>query len=262
MHNVFKNKREWTPGLKWFVGVTLALSLLALAALCVGARAQSVVLPGFPPGVFQDRGAIDGASGPSPAYSFIVSYAYNSVTDTNTQSVNFGATANYYVVVALGNSNGSYTPTVTVCGNSLSQIAVEPGGQKPAIFAGAITGCSGSQNVVTTWSTGSAFTDCGVAIWQLTNLNSDTAIDPENGAGTSITINNTAGDFLFAYAISTSSGNNFSGSTETPTRQDNITPSGGSGTYFASADWITTTTNSMWAITPSGYQAIVGSNWH
>lgn len=40
----------------------LLFSLLMLAALCGQVLAQSVVLPGFPPGVFQDRGALDGAA--------------------------------------------------------------------------------------------------------------------------------------------------------------------------------------------------------
>lgn len=43
----------------------LLFSLLTLAALCGGACAQFSVLPGFPPGVFQGRGAIDGGSAPS-----------------------------------------------------------------------------------------------------------------------------------------------------------------------------------------------------
>lgn len=53
----------------------LLFSLLALAALCGNVLAQSVVLPGFPPGVFQDRGAIDGApSGCSKATTANAAY--------------------------------------------------------------------------------------------------------------------------------------------------------------------------------------------
>ena len=43
----------------------LLFSLLTLAALCGGVCAQFSVLPGFPPGVFQDRGALDGGSAPA-----------------------------------------------------------------------------------------------------------------------------------------------------------------------------------------------------
>ena len=66
----------------------LLFSLLALATLCGGVCAQFSVLPGFPPGVFQDRGALDatpaGYSGPGDVVTGAVAWyglrAYNAAS--------------------------------------------------------------------------------------------------------------------------------------------------------------------------------------
>lgn len=234
----------------------LLFSLLTLAALCGGVCAQYVTLPGFPPGVFQDRGAIDAPASGGPSYAFIGYCTSASSTGINTCSLNLGANATCFVLVGTGAQNGTAVAG-TVGGVALSSAITDLG---VAFLGASLSSCSGSQTVVITW-TGADYSDQGLAVWVLTGLSSTTANQTVDASGMSPTgsISVVSGTFLFAYGI----GNPGTGasaitfatsSTEVPTRQDTPqTPGGGSGFYFVSADWIAPTNGTFSLVLTTGY---------
>lgn len=94
MHNVFHNERRCATSLKRQVGLILAASLFLLGTLLC--YAQSPMLPGFPPGVFQNRGALD-AGGGSPPPTLVTS-AKSGVGGNNTNTLSLTtATGNFCV---------------------------------------------------------------------------------------------------------------------------------------------------------------------
>lgn len=195
-----------------------------------------------------------------PAYVYRASYSYGDSSTSNTTSVNIGtASADRLIVVGV-TCQGSGTPTVTVNGVTLTQIVINATNQA-AIFAGLVTSGSGSQNIVVNW-TGSAFQGRGVSVWTITGLSSNSAKQSgSTNSSASGTINISAGDFLFAVGISLSSVEVFTGSTETPVREDNLTTD--ATFYFTSADWSTLTTNASWSVTssPDGGPELAFASW-
>jgi hypothetical protein len=257
-------------------------ALRTAAALCVAlilavganvsqpsrAEAQGVVLPGFPPGVFQDHSVYDPppVAAPAKSYAFVESYNYSISGTSNNETVNMGASASYGVIVATTCQNGT-AATATVAGVSLSMQtpSVFADANGIAIFSGTVSsGGSGSQTVNTTW-TGSAFGACGAVVWTTQNLSSMTAQANGTGNGNGgappiATLANTAGYFMFCYINSGVPGMTFSGGTETPARQDN---QNNGSFYFQDADWTTAVTSGSWAGEGStnGNSAITCSNF-
>ena len=238
----------------------LLFSLLTLAALCGGVCAQYVTLPGFPPGVFQDRGALDGATATSPAYTFVgsASLADNSTTEVYcnpTQatycvaSFAMGSTANYTALVAVYLQSGTSGQiiSVTICGQSLSATSSPGIGTDLVTFWSApVTGCSGSQNITVVTASGTNFNQRDIAVWTLTGLNSTSPKATADGAAvTDLAINVSAGDLLFS-AVIHGGGVSYTGSTQAPFEDSTVT-----GQYVNItnvADWTAMATSSPFTI--------------
>lgn len=229
----------------------------ALALFPALAFAQSSPLPGFPPGVFQSRAAIDAGGGPPPS----ASYAFQGVQVSAplggnwTFSNNIGtAAANRLIIVCVA-SQGT-TTGVTVNGVALTQ-AINPGGG-PSLWYGLVTSGSGSQSITVA---GGVFFANGAAIYSVVGLGTNS---PQSTSGTSgnatTNISVTAGDFLFACENATSAPSSWSASTQTPanTFSDTSTP-----LFINGADWTVASTNASFLVSaPATSGTVVAANFH
>ena len=96
-------------------GVWLSALALALALLCAPAVEAQQILPGFPPGVFQDRAALDASGGvvtPTYSYNFPTSGVIDSGNMTYTGSLGTYIDSSAHLVAATTNAaRFDYSPT-------------------------------------------------------------------------------------------------------------------------------------------------------
>lgn len=138
--------------------------LFALLLSLAQVYAQSPVLPGFPPGVFQSRGALDAGGSVTPAtltYESISSIAANGAT-TNFGTMTYGSGCTRVIIAMVNYSAGSNQATAVIV-NGISASAVSG-----AFLNGAVnlngdiwitnSSVSGSSGVVSvTWTGTTAF---------------------------------------------------------------------------------------------------------
>lgn len=179
-------------------------------------------------------------------YSYAGSGQFSGSGNIATYTINIGtATSTRYIVVGL-QANGTAAYTMTAAGTSLnSDVLLAPGGNNTSqIFSGLVTSGSGSQSIVATCDS-CTFQARTVFVWVITSLNTNAVKHTASSqSGSSMSINVTAGDFLF-----TTRNQNpvtFNGSTEAPF--ENLT---GSGSTISGADWTIISTNAAFSVTAS-----------
>lgn len=152
-------------------------ALIAGLLLC----AQTPMLPGFPPGTFQNRAALDAAASSSPTLTFIGKASAPScgsgVCTSNGNSIGAGAADRLLVVVILTSSNGAGVSTMTFTGVGATSVASDATGNGAGTAIFTMPNFTAS-SVDLVSSTGAGFGAGGqdFLIYGITGLSSTTAV--------------------------------------------------------------------------------------
>lgn len=215
-------------------------TLFAGVLLC----AQTPMLPGFPPGTFQNRAALDAAAaGGGPSLALI-----GGVTDTGsgnaaiTLTGDIGtATATRVILIAANRQNsGGFSGGVTVNGQAASILQASATNVSQFwVLVGAAAG-SGAQNIVLT---GGTFELRSARAWVMDGLASTTKVQSSAAAAANSigSISLLTGDYWFANAQTLSGTRNWSSSTPTPTNSYDDSAGGGTSAQWAIGSNVTGT---------------------
>ncbi len=186
----------------------------------------------------------------SPVYAYKGAGAGEAAGNGLTFNLDIGtASSDRLIIVSAMVSAATALSSVVVNGVTLNiDIDNHATAKASAVASGLVTSGSGSQAVTITWASAN-FQDKIAHVWAATGLNSNTAkhtafANRIGGAGGTATIDVTAGDFLFAGALSTTQPT-FAGSTEAPVGDHNQA----SGVFNTrGSDWTIVSTNASFTI--------------
>lgn len=177
----------------------------------------------------------------SPAYTFRNTNFTSGSTSAQTASIDIGtASADRLVIVAIQYQNTPVVTSVTANSVTLNLDIAKTTNPSSAIYSGLVTTGSGPQNIVVNYVS-AGFTARGLAVWTATGLSSTVVKNTASSANQNMSINITAGDFLFAstYIVGAAS---YSSSTDAPTATHT------SDATNLSGDWTTVTTSATFTI--------------
>lgn len=178
----------------------------------------------------------------SPAYTFRGTNFTNGSTSVQTASIDIGtASADRLVIVAIQYQNTPVVTSVTANAVTLNLDIVKTTNPSAAIYSGLVTSGSGPQNIVVNYVS-AGFSNRGLTVWTATGLSSNVVKNTASSANANISINITAGDFLFASTYQATATWNYSASTDTATATHTSDATNFSG------DWTTLTTSATYTI--------------
>jgi hypothetical protein len=158
------------------------------------------------------------------------------------------ASADRLVVIASAHQKGDTLTSVKVNGVTLTRDADGfSGTTRACIFSGLVTSGSGSVTVEVNNSSGATFTSRSVVVWTLTGLSSNLVKQTVASATnvSSVSIDVTAGDFLFASKYFSGGTPTYSGSTQAVDALRSI------GVQRA-GEWLVASTNAAFSVVPGG----------
>jgi hypothetical protein len=149
-----------------------------------------------------------GGGGPSLAYpipSGLSQQAPGNAGPYTFTAVDIG-TGSQFVIMAIfvqGNNNGNITD-LALNSTALTNVVTDSSNTL-SLFAGTVTGLTGSDTITLTMSASVAFEDIDIAVWTATGLTSTTALQKgSTPGGTTITLPASPGNLLFACISGTS----------------------------------------------------------
>lgn len=201
----------------------------------------------FSPAVFYKA---SGGGGPAASFRGVANGDQNSTT--RTFSIDLGtATSDRLIVVALGIQFAAAT-NIVVAGTTITtpDITGNNGGANTlAIYSSLVTTGSGLQTITVNGVVG--FEEVGISVWACTGLSSNTVKHSNYGTGQPLSMNVTAGDFMFAMDATSNFATTFLGSTENPTAPAHVVDA--VGPCYNSAEWISiVSTNAAFSIAGTG----------
>lgn len=176
-------------------------------------------------------------------YSFRSSYSGGGTGSTRTFSIDIGtASADRLIVAVVCSQNAAPSGTVTMNSVTLTQdVYGSPATNGCGIYSGLVTTGSGAQTFIINGA--GSFTTTAGSVWALTGLTSNVVKNTGSSlSGGVVTINVTAGDFLFNGTYGTSTPCVYTTSTEVPAAVHSA------ATVVSSADWIIASTNASFLI--------------
>jgi hypothetical protein len=185
------------------------------------------------------------AAGPALSYRGLVTVTSGSAGTTETFPIDIGsATADRYMVVAVGLQNGGTITNVAVAGTNLTLDIQQNGGNTSAIYSGLVSTGSGTLSVVVTYAASHQFFYTAVHVWALTGLAQNNNRVTAKVAGVGLNIGVTTPFFVITAAFGSIAAVDYSTSTpQVPTvRAD-------PNNVFTGADMAGTTT-ATYTLTP------------
>jgi hypothetical protein len=185
------------------------------------------------------------------AYVYRGSNSTTAAGNPHTASIDIGtASADRVVHVGIAAQNAQTPTSVTVNGVTLTQDVLNVTSPTAGWYSGVVASGSGSQTVTVNYPAGT-FTLRNMYVLTSTGLSSTTKKQSASASGASISINVTAGDFLFAVGYRTGGIANYTSSTEAPDGTNNADAT------TREADWVVNSTNATFFVTPANSGSII-----
>jgi hypothetical protein len=194
------------------------------------------------------------AGGGTLAASFRGAASADNNATTRIFSIDLGpATSDRLIVAAVGIQASGLSSSIVIAGTTITTPDVSGsngGANSLSFYSSLIPAGSGVQTITVNGVT--IFEEVGISVWACTGLSSNTVKNSNYQSNSLLSINVSAGDFLFAMDASASATTTFSGSTQTPTAShvvDSVNPN------YNSADWISiAATNAAFSVVGTAVQ--------